>query len=114
MEVHSITVNQWLVSMRMETDLNWEKQWGSGTSDIQSTYVMYIHHFETTEPTCLAFELLSDSQGYLWNKLSLNNIHLGHFVVRQKQNVLLGILGILLFILILSFLTSLYMLKTTT
>lgn len=73
---------------------------------------MYTHHFETTELTCLAYDLLPGSQGYLQNKPSLNNVHLGHFEVRQKQNILLGMLGILQFILILSFLTSFYMRKT--
>lgn len=53
---------------------------------------MYTHQFELT---CLAFDLLPGSQGYLQNKPSLNSIHLGHFKVRHIQNILFGMLGIL-------------------
>lgn len=74
--------------------------------------MLCMYHFGTTELTCLALDLLAGSQGYLQNKPSLNNIHLGHFEARQKQNVLFGKLGILQFILVLTLLTSFYMLKT--
>lgn len=88
-------------------------------SEVQAQVIFCLHmlcmyHFETTELTCLALHLLADSQGYLQNKPSLNNILLGLFeVLRQKQNVLFGKLGILQFILALTLLTSFYMLKTT-
>lgn len=78
---------------------------------ISCLHMLCMYHFETTELTCLALHLLADSQGYLQNKPSLNNILLGHFEVRQKQNVLSGKLGILQFILVLTLLTSFYMLK---
>lgn len=87
-------------------------------SEVQAQVIFCLHmlclyHFETTELTCLALNLLADSQGYLQNKPMLNNILLGLFEVRQKQNVLFGKLGILRFILALTLLTSFYMLKTT-
>lgn len=75
--------------------------------------MLCMYHFETMELTCLALDLLADSQGYLQNKPSLNNTHLGHFEARQKQNVLFGNFRILQFILLLAFLASFYMLKTT-
>lgn len=87
-------------------------------SEVQAQVILCLHmlcmyHFETMELTCLALDLLADSQGYLQNKPSLNNTHLGHFEARQKQNVLFGNFRILQFILLLAFLASFYMLKTT-
>lgn len=87
-------------------------------SEVQAQVIFCLHmlcmyHFETTELICLALHLLADSQGYLQNKPSLNSILLGHFEVRQKQNLLFGKLGILHFFLVITVLTSFYMLKTT-